>query len=69
MIFKINSWDFFWKDFWKDYWKDFWKDFQKDFGTITIFLNGKDYNGKLTQNSWGQDIQRMLGTQIFDLIF
>ena len=31
--------------------------------TVTIFPNGKDYNGEMSQIPWGQDIQRMLGTQ------
>ena len=57
-IFKIYSWDVFVRIFTRT--------FMRILGgnrTVTIFPNGKDYNGEMSQNSWGQDIQRMLGTQ------
>ena len=53
MFFQINSWDFF----------TFLWLFMEGNPTVTIFPNGKDYNGEMSQIPWGQDIQRMLSTQ------
>ena len=41
----------------------FWIFLCEEIRSVTIFPNNANYNGKMSQNSWGQDIQRMLGTQ------